>query len=275
MKPEQLMDAMHDLDEELLLETEAIRQSPRGRKVIPFRQFASVAGLGLVLGISLLAGSVLNRSLKDTSGSVSEGATESACEEGTADTTETEHAGEEFKEEETDFEATPETMDSENKLESVADKTVSDVERSYFANYDTDIFRGTVLGTRLVHLNGDEESLPRIVATIRLSKVYRGSLAPGDTITLIAGKQAKVSNELTDSVTCYYIEPGMRGIFMVVPSEEKRIEADYELPDDRHFAFLDTDQGLIFERDTYTSISDAQTLDDIESYIYTMLQPNP
>ena len=52
---------------------------------------------------------------------------------------------------------------------------------------------------------------------------------------------------------------------------DKRDIADYGFADGERFAFLETENGLIFASDAYNSIADATTLDEIEDYIESML----
>ena len=47
--------------------------------------------------------------------------------------------------------------------------------------------------------------------------------------------------------------------------------ADYGFADGVRYAFLETQDGLVFSRSSYESISDATTLDEIETYILNMI----
>ena len=53
---------------------------------------------------------------------------------------------------------------------------------------------------------------------------------------------------------------------------DKRVIADYGFADHARFAFLETEDGLVFFRDAYGSIDDATTLDEVEDYIKAMLE---
>ena len=53
---------------------------------------------------------------------------------------------------------------------------------------------------------------------------------------------------------------------------DKRDIADYGFADGERFAFLETEDGLVFFRDAYGSIDDATTLDEVEDYIKAMLE---
>ena len=53
---------------------------------------------------------------------------------------------------------------------------------------------------------------------------------------------------------------------------DKRELADYGFADGERYAFLQTDDGLVFSREAYSSIAKATTLDEIEEYIEAMLE---
>ncbi len=42
--------------------------------------------------------------------------------------------------------------------------------------------------------------------------------------------------------------------------------------DGLQYAFLETESGLVFSQETYESIADVTTLNEVEEYIQTMLQ---
>ena len=81
------------------------------------------------------------------------------------------------------------------------------------------------------------------------------------------------------------MKAGVTGIFMPVIYDDensiweqngarldKRDIADYGFADGERFAFLETEDGLVFSRDAYGSIDDATTLDEVEDYIKAMLE---
>ena len=53
---------------------------------------------------------------------------------------------------------------------------------------------------------------------------------------------------------------------------DKRELADYGFADGERYAFLQTEDGLVFSREAYSSIANATTLDEIEEYIEAMLE---
>mgnify|MGYP001856921961 FL=1 len=81
------------------------------------------------------------------------------------------------------------------------------------------------------------------------------------------------------------MKAGVTGIFMPVIYDDensiweqngarldKRDIADYGFADGERFAFLETEDGLVFFRDAYGSIDDATTLDEVEDHIKAMLE---
>ena len=81
------------------------------------------------------------------------------------------------------------------------------------------------------------------------------------------------------------MKSGMTGIFMpVLYNDEnsiwkqnnaclvKKDIAEYGLLDGLQYAFLETESGLVFSKETYESIADVTTLNEVEEYIQTMLQ---
>ena len=81
---------------------------------------------------------------------------------------------------------------------------------------------------------------------------------------------------VTDTNTVSAMKVGTTGIFMpMIYNDEnsfweqngakidKRELADYGFADGERYAFLQTDDGLVFSREAYSSIANATTLDEI------------
>ena len=90
---------------------------------------------------------------------------------------------------------------------------------------------------------------------------------------------------VTDTSTVSAMEVGTTGIFMPMIYDDEnsiweqngakldiRDISDYGFADGERFAFLETEDGLVFSRDAYSSIANATTLDEVEDYIETMLE---
>lgn len=147
------------------------------------------------------------------------------------------------------------------------------------------VFRGKVSGLANVTIdfNGIKET--RCIATIVIDKVYQGNLSADEQITMLipcAIDQAGVWVEDTGVIS--QLKSGMEGIFMpLVYDDSSYIEmngavlmkqdlAACGLADGMRWAFLSTDQGILFERDAYPGAKNANNLDDIEAYVIEMLK---
>lgn len=158
-------------------------------------------------------------------------------------------------------------------------------EEELFTCYDTAIFRGTVLEIRniVLNFNGDKEY--RAIAQIEVEKVYRGPCSEGDTVSVMLPCPIAKGFWVTDTSTVSAMKAGTTGIFMPVIYDDensvleqngakldKRDLADYGFADGERYAFLETDNGLVFDKDAYGSIAEAASLDEVEDYIETMLE---
>ncbi len=145
-------------------------------------------------------------------------------------------------------------------------------EEEIFNNYNTAIFKGTVKDIENIKIDFDGDVVYRSIVTISIQEIYRGDLQTGEEI--------KILFPLPIDEEKYTME----GIFMplILDNEsamwqendiwfDKREIVDYGLFDVERFAFLETEDGLVFDEWVYESINDAETLDDIEEYILTMI----
>jgi len=157
-------------------------------------------------------------------------------------------------------------------------------EEELFTKCDTTIFKGTITEIKniIINLNGDK--IYRAIAKIKVSKVYRGNCNENDTISVLLPCPVSSNIWTEDSDTVSAMREGMTGIFMPIQYTEisTHVEngttlymkdiADYGLMDGQRFAFLETKKGLVFFRWAYESISNATTLDEVESYIKSMIK---
>jgi len=77
---------------------------------------------------------------------------------------------------------------------------------------------------------------------------------------------------------------GMTGIFLPIQYAESYARkqngtklyykdiADYGIMDGERYVFLETENGLVFSKGDYPSISNAKTLDEVETYIKSMIK---
>ncbi len=153
-------------------------------------------------------------------------------------------------------------------------------EEEVFNMFDTVAFMGTVKD--IVNLKMDFDGIVhyRAMAVITVDKVYDGELTVGETVNaMLPGPVDTGSVMGADFNITRAMKPGERGIFMpiVYSSDEvweengkelKMTEfAKYAIIDTVRFAFMETEEGLLFERNTFPAIKDARTLEEVETYI--------
>ena len=160
-------------------------------------------------------------------------------------------------------------------------------EEELFTTFNTAIFKGTISEIRNIVVNFDGDKAYRAIAKIEVEQVYRGSCSAGDTISVILPGPLVKGFWVTDTSTVSAMEAGITGIFMPMIYDDEnsiweqngakldiRDIADYGFADGERFAFLETEDGLVFSRDAYSNIANATTLDEVEDYIETILDMN-
>lgn len=153
-------------------------------------------------------------------------------------------------------------------------------EEEVFSMFDTVAFMGTVKDVKNISMDFDGIKHYRALATIKVEKVYDGNLTVGETISAMLPGPVDTGNVMgADFNITRAMKPGERGIFMplVYSSDEVWEEngkvlymkdfARYAIIDTVRFAFMETEEGLLFERGTFPSIKDAKTLEEVEAYI--------
>lgn len=156
-------------------------------------------------------------------------------------------------------------------------------EEELFTHFDTIIFKGTVVSIENIQLDFNGDKSYRAIAEIAVEEVIRGVFAVGDTLTVLLPCPIGSDVRMTDSATLLALRAGMTGIFMPMVYDENstwwqndatlvlKDIADYGFADGVRYAFLDTEDGIIFDRQSYESIEDATTLDEIRLYIESMI----
>ncbi|WP_297981610.1 hypothetical protein [uncultured Oscillibacter sp.] len=149
---------------------------------------------------------------------------------------------------------------------------------------DTAIFRGTVRELRYyeveeVRLGGGRTRYT--VASVEVTDPIRGNLEEGEIRTVLYPGGPDVSTSLSGPLDA--LKAGSEAIFM---PERTNWEtgagngacyfcyadlAEYYLSEGLRYVFLDTGDGLAFERGLYEEIAEAETLDEIADYIRRMI----
>lgn len=151
-------------------------------------------------------------------------------------------------------------------------------------NFDTLIFRGRVQSLRNLAVDVEGERLWWSIAEIEVLRVLRGEAAEGETLRVLMQVPFVDGVRISGADTLYQLREGMEGIFMPRVYEDSDVYryggaelcltdlAPCGFPDGVRFAFLQTEEGLVFPRDSWPSLAEAETLDELESALGTMLE---
>lgn len=153
-------------------------------------------------------------------------------------------------------------------------------EEEVFSLFDTVAFLGTVKEMKNISMDFGGITHYRALVTIEVERIYDGDLSVGETLSVLLPGPVDTGNVMgADFSTTRAMKPGERGIFMpmVYSSEEvweengKELKmknfAGYAIIDTVRFAFMETEEGLLFERGTFPAISNATSLEEVEAYI--------
>ena len=152
---------------------------------------------------------------------------------------------------------------------------------------NTSIFYGTVQSIKNIEIDFNGIKVYRTLSTIRVDKIYRGSCEQGDIISILLPVTITENAYVEDNSVIYAMREGMSGIFM--PYQFDMVDeysyqttngltlyyldiAQYGFLDGERYAFLETDNGLLFARTAYTSINTATSIEEIEQYIDEMIK---
>ena len=244
MRAETISDAMNYLNDEIIEDTEAFRQKKKKRKGW-IKGAISAACLAVVLGAGLfVADRQQNRiALSENSAHVTARYIEKA----------------------------PPVASSGDLIYLTEDEL--------FTHWNTAIFKGTVEEIRNIELNFNGEKVYRAVASIQVEATYRGPCSPGDTVSVLLPCPIGGEIWVEDTEIVSAMQVGTTGIFMPViytgdsvweQNGARLVQtdiADFGFADGRGYAFLEGEEGLLFDRDCYPSIAAATTLDEVEAFI--------
>lgn len=166
-------------------------------------------------------------------------------------------------------------------------KTAGDVESSACLAWlepeeilarDTVIFRGTVRNLRYFEVTAGGSATYYTVASVEVTDCVRGGLGTGDIYNVLyEGAKGRLSSSIAGALEA--LDVGSDAVFMPYRATADtgwNSGGDYfcyadlaELYFDEgiRFLFLDTGDGLSFERDVYADIADAETLDEVMDYL--------
>ena len=144
-------------------------------------------------------------------------------------------------------------------------------------------FKGTVLEIQNIQIDFNGILMLRAVATVRVEKTYLGTAEKGSVVTLLLPCPIREGYWIEDTEVLFQTRVGCDGIFLLKDYGEDDYYrtngcelllsdvADYGFYDGHRFAFIETENGLVFD-DVHEKIKDATTLDQIEEYVVKMLK---
>lgn len=157
-------------------------------------------------------------------------------------------------------------------------------EQELFTKFNTAIVKGTVEDVQNIKLNFNGDKEYRAIAKIKVENVQRGNCQPGEIISVLLPCPIGENMQSTTCDTISSVKIGITGIFMPVIYDDensfweqngakldKKDLADYGFADGQRYMFLETENGLVFDRNAYKSIENASTLEEIETYVAEML----
>jgi hypothetical protein len=157
-------------------------------------------------------------------------------------------------------------------------------EEELFHKYNTDVFLGTVKEIKNIEISFGGSKEYRAIAKIKINKVYQGDKKNGEVTAILLPCPINTGVIVEDTEVISEIKVGVKGIFMPVKYDKESVEevngerlyltelAEYGLMDGVRFAFLETENGLIFDRVSYESVKEAVTIQEIEDYVLKMLR---
>lgn len=145
---------------------------------------------------------------------------------------------------------------------------------------DTVIFRGTVQELHYFKIESDGAPMEQYYtrAIVEVTDSIRGNVTAGETYSLLwLGAKGYMSTSIAGALED--LDVGGEAIFM--PARTDRDTgweegdscfcyadlADFYLSEGMRFVFADTAEGPVFDRGTYEEIADAESLDEITTYI--------
>jgi hypothetical protein len=152
-------------------------------------------------------------------------------------------------------------------------------EEEIFSHFNSAIVKGNIVNLSNIEINMNGEKEYRAIAEIQVEKVYRGKVAQGDTISILLPCPIMDDIWVEDTDTVSAMRVGQTGIFMPIKYDEHSLYesngatlvlsdiAEYGFPDGSRFAFVQTNDGLVFSKWDFPSIENATDLEEIEHYI--------
>lgn len=172
-------------------------------------------------------------------------------------------------------------VDQSKVTSDISEENMMDMtEDELFSKWNPVVVRGTVTNIRHIEIDFNGETEYQSLITIHVSNVYRGDVQIGRDLIVRADAIGETGQAEHMSVISH-VKQGMEGIFMPIPYDDEFIWeqndatlrlkdiADYGFPDGERYLFLDTPNGLLFERNAYPSLQGVDALDEVEDWMMT------
>lgn len=172
-------------------------------------------------------------------------------------------------------------VDQSKVTSDISEENMMDMtEDELFSKWNPVVVRGTVTNIRHIEIDFNGETEYQSLITIHVSNVYRGDVQVGRDLIVRADAIGETGQaEHMSGIS--HVQEGMEGIFMPIPYDDEfvweqndatlRLKdiADYGFPDGERYLFLDTPNGLLFERDAFPSLQGVDSLDEVEDWMMT------
>ena len=172
-------------------------------------------------------------------------------------------------------------VDQSKVTSDISEENMMDMtEDELFSKWNPVVVRGTVTNIRHIEIDFNGETEYQSLIKIHVSNVYRGDVQVGQDL-IVRADAIPETGQTTDASVISHVKQGMEGIFMPISYDDEfvweqndatlRLKdiADYGFPDGERYLFLDTPNGLLFERDAYPSLQGVDSLDEVEDWMMT------
>jgi len=134
----------------------------------------------------------------------------------------------------------------------------------------------------VINFNGEKEY--KAIAGISVEKIYRGGFKQGETVFVLLPCPIGTGLQVEDTGIVSHFKKGLKGIFMPTVYDKTSVWeyngasvclkdlAETGFADGERYAFLETDEGLLFASWAFESIKNARTINEIEDYVIKMTE---
>lgn len=158
-------------------------------------------------------------------------------------------------------------------------------EDEIFNKYNTSIIKGEVIDIKNIKIEmgkGSEEY--RAIATMKILESYRGNEKSGDVIKVLLPCPINMDTWVSDTDVVSVMSVGSIGFFMPIKYDSSHIYqennatlyladiSEYGFMDGERFAFIQTENGVVYADGAFESIAKNPSLEDIEKYILDMIE---